>query len=441
MNIQHQMPIWHDAAAFHAQPVGQKRHRRWSGAAKYIWFGVFATVVSTVNPMLLGLTGIGMSRQPIEAASNGALASLLAITAGFLVTRRLLSMPLLQSYGYVALTFVSSFALVAIGLKFLRIDFSSPQFFLAMVMITGLSELFFYANRQWVPMKLAVVPGVARLAKLPEVLADSVQITMLNSVPPIDFNYGGVIADLTLDLDPKWERFLALAALRGIPVYDVKQFNESMSGRVVVDHLRENTLGAVVPSLIYPQFKRGIDLLTALLCLPVLATMIGVCTMLIKLETAGPVFYCQRRAGFGGRPFTIFKLRTMTHNHNGGDYTLQGDERITRVGRFLRQYHLDELPQIINILRGDMSWIGPRPEAISLAEWYEREVPFYIYRHIVRPGMSGWAQVHQGNVAAVDAARLKLEYDFYYIKHFSFWLDAVIVIKTVRAIVTGFGSR
>ncbi len=441
MNIQHQMSIWHDAAAFHAQPVGQKRRRRSPGAAKYIWFGIFATVVSIINPMLLALTGIGMSYRDIDVVFVGALASLLAIIAGFLVIRRLLSLPLLQSYGYVALTFVSSFALVAVGLKFLRIEFSSPQFFLGMVMIIGLSELFFYANRQWVLMNIAVVPGAAPLTKLPELLVDSVQITMLNSVPTIDFDYSGVIADLTQDLEPKWERFLALAALRGIPVYHVKQFNESLTGRVVLDHLRENTLGAVVPSLIYPQFKRAIDFLVALLCLPLVASIIGVCAILIKLETPGPVFYCQRRAGFGGRPFNIFKLRTMTHNHNGGDYTLEGDKRITRVGRFLRQYRLDELPQIINILSGDMSWIGPRPEAISLAEWYERDVPFYIYRHIVRPGMSGWAQVHQGNVAAVDAARLKLEYDFYYIKHFSFWLDAVIVLKTVRAIVTGFGSR
>jgi len=441
MNIQHQMSIWHDAAAFHAQAIGQKRRRRWPGAAKYIWFGIFATVVSVINPMLLALVGIGMSQQDIDVVSNGALASLLAIIAGFLITRRLLSVPLLQSYGYVALTFVGSFALVAVGLKFLRIDFSSPQFFLAMVMITGLSELFFYANRQWVPMKMAVVPGAAPVAQLPELLVDSVQITVLNSVPTIDFDYSGVIADLTLNLEPKWERFLALAALRGIPVYHIKQFNESMSGRVVVDHLRENTLGAVVPSLIYPQFKRAIDSLTALLWLPVVAAILGVCAILIKFDTPGPIFYCQRRAGFGGRPFTIFKLRTMTDNHDGGDYTVERDKRITRVGRFLRQYRLDELPQIINILRGDMSWIGPRPEAIPLAEWYEREVPFYIYRHIVRPGISGWAQVHQGNVAAVDAARLKLEYDFYYIKHFSFWLDAVIVLKTVRAIVTGFGSR
>src|SRR6266700_2815276 len=280
-----------------------------------IWFGIFATVVSVINPMLLALMGTGMSQQAIDVASNCALASLLAIIAGFLVIRRLLGVPLLQSYGYVALTFVTSFALAAIGLKFLRIEFSSPQFFLAMVMIIGLSELFFYANRQWVPMNIVVGPGAAPLAQLPELLVDSVKLTVLNSAPTIDFDYSGVIADLTLDLEPKWERFLALAALRGIPVYHIKQFNESMSGRVVVDHLRENSLGAVVPSLIYPEFKRAIDFLTALLCLPVVATILGVCAILIKLDTPGPIFYCQRRAGFGGRPFTIFKLRTMTHNH------------------------------------------------------------------------------------------------------------------------------
>ena len=169
MNIQHQTSIWHDAAALHEQPVVRKRRR--PGSAKYIWFGIFGTGVAIVNPMLLALIGMGMSQQAREVVFCGALASLLAIISGFLVIRRLLSVPLLQSYGYVALTFVSSFALVAVGLKFLRIDFSSPQFFLAMVMITGLSELFFYANRQWVPMKVAVVPGAAPLAKLPELLA------------------------------------------------------------------------------------------------------------------------------------------------------------------------------------------------------------------------------------------------------------------------------
>jgi lipopolysaccharide/colanic/teichoic acid biosynthesis glycosyltransferase len=441
MNIHHQTSIWQDAAALYEQPAGHKRRSRASDSAKYILFSILGTFVAIINPTLLVLLGMGMSRQDWTVALNGAEASLFAIVLSFLIIRRLLRFPLLRTYGYIALTFVSNFCVVAIALRFLRVDFSSPQFFLGMVMITAMVELFFYAHRQWARSYIAVVPGVSNIAELPELLADSVEFAMLTSVPTIDFDYDGVIADLSSDLEPKWERFLAISALRGIPVYDVKQFNESITGRVAVDHLRENTLGAVVPSLIYPQFKRGLDFLLAMVLSPFIALILGVSAVLIKLETPGPVLYRQTRAGFGGRSFTIFKLRTMTHNHGGGHYTLKDDERITRIGRFLRHYRIDELPQIINILRGEMSWIGPRPEAMSLAYWYEREVPFYVYRHIVQPGITGWAQVHQGNVAAVDAARLKLEYDFYYIKHFSYWLDVVIMIKTLHTILTRFGSR
>ena len=121
--------------------------------------------------------------------------------------------------------------------------------------------------------------------------------------------------------------------------------------------------------------------------------------------------------------------------------TVNGDSRITRLGRFLRQYRIDELPQVINVLRGEMSWIGPRPEAVALSEWYESELPFYRYRHIVRPGITGWAAVHQGNVAEVDAATTKLKYDFYYVKYFSPWLDLMIAARTVKILITGFGAR
>jgi lipopolysaccharide/colanic/teichoic acid biosynthesis glycosyltransferase len=115
--------------------------------------------------------------------------------------------------------------------------------------------------------------------------------------------------------------------------------------------------------------------------------------------------------------------------------------RVTRLGRFLRHNRIDELPQIINILRGEMSWIGPRPEALVLAQWYESELPFYAYRHIVRPGITGWAQVRQGHVTEVTSVNEKLQYDFYYIKNFSPWLDIVVVSLTVGTILTGFGSR
>ena len=107
----------------------------------------------------------------------------------------------------------------------------------------------------------------------------------------------------------------------------------------------------------------------------------------------------------------------------------------------MRRTRLDELPQIFNILRGEMSWIGPRPEAVSLSAWYEAEIPFYRYRHIVRPGISGWAQVNQGHVADVEDVNEKLQYDFYYIKHLSYWIDIIIVLRTVKVVLSGFGSK
>jgi len=121
--------------------------------------------------------------------------------------------------------------------------------------------------------------------------------------------------------------------------------------------------------------------------------------------------------------------------------TQSDDDRITRVGRFLRQTRLDELPQILNIVRGEMSWIGPRPEAVPLSQWYENEIPFYSYRHIIRPGISGWAQVQQGHVTDLDAVSQKLAYDFYYVKHFSAWLDMVITFRTIPTMIGGFGAR
>ena len=121
--------------------------------------------------------------------------------------------------------------------------------------------------------------------------------------------------------------------------------------------------------------------------------------------------------------------------------TKDHDDRITRLGHFLRKWRLDELPQIINILKWEMSWIGPRPEAQVLSVWYTNEIPFYRYRHVVKPGISGWAQVNQGHVADVHDVHRKLQYDFYYIKYFSPWLDALIFFRTIKTILTGFGSR
>jgi lipopolysaccharide/colanic/teichoic acid biosynthesis glycosyltransferase len=254
-----------------------------------------------------------------------------------------------------------------------------------------------------------------------------------------------IVADFSADLPDEWEAFLADAALAGRIVYQHKQLGESLTGRVELERLSENSFGSLVPARGYFHFKALIDFLFALILLPLaVPMMIGIATA-IRLDSAGPVFYLQERIGFSGRKIIVYKFRTMRPveiaDERDAAITTDGDGRITRVGRFLRNFRLDELPQILNILKWEMSWIGPRPEARILSEWYTNELPFYRYRHVVKPGISGWAQVNQGHVARVDEVHRKLQYDFYYIKYFSPWLDLLIFLRTIKTMLTGFGSK
>jgi lipopolysaccharide/colanic/teichoic acid biosynthesis glycosyltransferase len=163
----------------------------------------------------------------------------------------------------------------------------------------------------------------------------------------------------------------------------------------------------------------------------------------IKLESPGPVFYRQMRAGQGGRPFQLLKFRTMIAGAEADGQARWAraiDARVTRVGRLLRRTRLDELPQLFNVLRGDMSLIGPRPERPELIAVLEQEIPFYRARLLVKPGLTGWAQVNYGYGRSVEDARVKLEYDLYYIKQQSIWLDLVILFRTVEVVLGMKGS-
>jgi len=257
-----------------------------------------------------------------------------------------------------------------------------------------------------------------------------------------------IVADFRAQLGDGWERFLAEQAIGGMPVYHVKQLHEAISGRVTIEHLSENSFGSLIPGLAYPGLKTGCDMAVALVALALLALPLAVIAIVVRLDSPGPALFRQRRTGYRGRPFTLLKFRTMIAGPDApsgdpreGAITQAHDDRITRVGRWLRRTRLDELPQVVNIVRGEMSWIGPRPEAIVLSQWYEREIPFYRYRHIVRPGISGWAQVNQGHVACVADVLGKLNYDFYYIKYFSPTLDLLIIARTVKTMLTGFGAK
>ncbi|MEC9483219.1 MAG: sugar transferase [Halomonas sp.] len=298
----------------------------------------------------------------------------------------------------------------------------------------------YFIGRRYRRMRLAVVP-IGEAARLRG--ANQVELLSLGEPELGSTRVDGVVADLRSDsLGPEWERFLAKCTLHRIPVYHIKQINESMSGRVRIDHLSENEFGSLMPSPVYESVKRLVDFLGALVLLPLAAPIMLVTACLIRWDSPGPALFVQSRMGYRGIPFKVYKFRSMRCDIEGKGFTDgENDPRITRVGRVIRKYRIDELPQLFNVLKGDMSFIGPRPESMRLSEWYEKDVPFFSYRHIVRPGISGWAQVEQGYAAEIDGMVKKLQYDFYYIKHFSLWIDVLIVFKTLRTICTGHGAR
>jgi lipopolysaccharide/colanic/teichoic acid biosynthesis glycosyltransferase len=302
--------------------------------------------------------------------------------------------------------------------------------------------LYVYAERN-VRRKIAIVPygAVDPLERI-----ESVEWLRLRRARLQDTRgCHAIVADFSAQLPDEWEAFLADAALAGRVVYQVKQLSESLSGRVEIAHLSENSFGSLVPMRGYFYLKGLIDFIVALLLVPVALPLMAAIAAAIRLDGAGTILFRQKRVGYAGKSIMVYKFRTMrpvnVENERRALMTEKGDDRITGVGHLLRRLRLDELPQIINILKWEMSWIGPRPEASNLSHWYTDEIPFYRYRHVVKPGITGWAQVNQGHVAEVDQVIEKLHYDFYYIKYFSPWLDVLIVFRTIKTMLSGFGAR
>jgi len=389
----------------------------------------------------------GMTFEGLTTGNN--LQTMLGVSAAFLIgyftQRRLSRYPGEISTSYILPSFLASFALVLTLFFFLRIDYVRSIFgvgFLISIICA------FLANRGRAAITkthLGIIPG-GRLEGLSAI--NGIEWHQLKDPITLPKGIQGIVLDLRAEFSDDWERFIANAALAGIPVYHVKQVQESLRGRVEIEHLSENTLGSLNPNDIYLKAKGATDWCMAFLALIILSPVFVLVYVAIRLDSTGPGFFVQSRRGYRGTDFNVWKFRTMYtgNSKNPGSkrtqaITIENDPRITRVGRWLRRCRIDELPQIFNILRSEMSWIGPRPEATVLSDWYEKELPFYRYRHIVKPGITGWAQINQGHVASVDEIHDKLHYDFYYIKNFSMWLDILIVIKTIGVMLGGKGAR
>ena len=254
----------------------------------------------------------------------------------------------------------------------------------------------------------------------------------------------GIIADLDSEqLTQQWIRFLTDCTLSYIPVFNIKQIQETLTGRIEVKHLSENQLGTLLPSPFYCAIKRLFDILIILATLPITFSIMIITAIIIRIESSDSIFFTQDRVGQRNKNFKIYKFRSMCSDaeKHGAKFATQNDQRITRVGKFIRKTRIDELPQILNVLKGDMSLIGPRPEQRIFVDQFEHEIPFYLYRLVVKPGMTGWAQVMHGYASDQDQTMQKIQYDFYYIKHFSFWLDILICLKTIHVLFTGYGAK
>ena len=383
---------------------------------------------------------------PDEAFSYlyvSAFGSSIALIAGLWIARNITTYPGAEATAYILPAISISYTLLVGGLVIGRIPYNRALLVSGWI-IGALWYITLFARIQrYRRLRVGVVPPCD-----PQALAgiDTVEVIVLRNTEVGSVAVDAVIADLRADLPEEWDRALADYALTGIPVYHLKHLKESLTGRVELEHLSENSFGSLTPLSAFMTFKRAADWVTGIVAAILFLPVFVVVAMCVRISSPGPILFRQERMGYRGRIFTVFKFRTMavanpTIDARAAAITRDGDARITRAGAFLRRSRIDELPQIINILRGEMSWIGPRPEAAVLSQWYQEEIPFYRYRHIVVPGLTGWAQVNQGHVTDVTDVTEKLYYDFYYIKNFSLWMDLLIINRTILTILSGFGAR
>lgn len=235
--------------------------------------------------------------------------------------------------------------------------------------------------------------------------------------------------------------------MQGMQVMDAPSFYEQVTRKLYVENLTPSHFIFSQGFGLTP-FRRGlkrcVDLLCALPGLCLVLPFFPLIALLIRLDSPGSVFFMQTRTGYGGRPFRIIKFRTMRNDaeqQTGAVWASIHDPRVTRLGEFLRKTRLDELPQLFNVILGDMSLVGPRPERPEFISELEKSIPFYSERHYVKPGVTGWAQVRYPYGSSVEDALEKLRYDLYYIKHQSFMLDLEIILKTVFVVFSGRGAR
>jgi len=236
------------------------------------------------------------------------------------------------------------------------------------------------------------------------------------------------------------------ARLKGVRVYELGDFYEYAWGKVPIYNLRDRWFAHaegfdLIHQDIALKTKRVIDILLSVALIILVVPLFLFVSIIVKLTSKGPVLYRQVREGAKGEEFILYKFRTMIDNAEakGAKWAKKDDPRVTKVGKYIRLVRIDEIPQLWNVLKGNMSFIGPRPERPEFNRKLEKKIPYYDLRNLVKPGITGWAQVMYPYGSSVDDAKEKLEYDLYYIKNYSLLLDFMILMKTMRVVLFGRG--
>jgi exopolysaccharide biosynthesis polyprenyl glycosylphosphotransferase len=313
-------------------------------------------------------------------------------------------------------------------------DESSSRNFAEECKKTGTIQPVVYSVTERAP-SAGVVPPAERPRFFDDVLAD-IEAGRL-AVEAI------VLRESDRELQPDIAGKLVALYFRGVPTYTLELFHQVYWRKIPLYRLNQTWLFQegfqIAREPVFERIKRVADIALSLAGLVLGSPFLLLGGLAVWLQDRGPVFFAQTRIGKNHVPFRLYKLRSMRPDGGGALYTQRDDRRVTRVGRLLRAARLDELPQLWNVLRGDMSLIGPRAEWDQLVEGYERDIPCYHFRHLVKPGITGWAQVNYPYGANREDTVRKLEYDLFYIRHFSFILDASIVLKTIHLMLSGRG--
>lgn len=425
-----------NAAALAALWLGVQRSAWWLAVASWdsftAWF-VFLSALWFVSAQVLDLYDLRVAGQPRRAV-GAALGSIVGLLAVYLVIYFIAAPQSLPRHLIVFFALIAAPTLAAWrGLFALALGTGPLARRVAVVGDSASAQSLMQAIREHAPGYYNVLSVLDARPDLPPDAIRSLNPALLDEV----------IVAAQEDLDDAWLAALVRCREQGVQVVNMAAVYEELSGRVPVEHVGHNW------SLLLPLEqdatrgvnglgKRALDLVLAGLALLLLAPFLPLLLLAIWLDSRGPLFLGQRRIGQYGRDFTLYKFRTMVADAEPPGVALwaeEDDPRVTRVGRFLRRFKLDEVPQFWNVLRGDMALVGPRPERPEIVENLQREIPFYRLRHVVRPGVTGWAAIRFRYGRSVADALVKLQYDLYYIKHQSIYLDVLILVKTLGAVL------